>query len=146
MSFTIASCWLIFTFIEDIENDLSGLNTNKIRKLNCQTLKKRFCKIIQQFCMIEQLSARKTNLNNVLIDIPFYFNFSCRFINHFNNIYEFLILGYFVWSLSTICCTLFLLVALLVWSVLTFAFRVHIFSIYSMASCSHNQTPIQSRF
>lgn len=59
--FAIASCWLIFTFIEDIESDLSGLNTSKIRKINSQTLKKRFCKIVRQFCKIEELSARKTN-------------------------------------------------------------------------------------
>lgn len=73
--------------------------------------------------------------------------YSCRFINHFNNIYEFIIFFYFVWSLSTICCTLFLLVTLLVWRVLLIDFCVFInlssIYLYNSLQSQPNPNPIE---
>lgn len=56
MSFMVGACWLIITFVKDIGNDLYELNTKQARKINREKFKKRFCNIIRQFCVIEQLS------------------------------------------------------------------------------------------
>lgn len=120
MCFVIASCYLIATFLTDIKSDLSGLNASKTRKMNCQKLEKRLSNIIRQFCSIEQLSKSYRSRNKLLCwntkfqNYHFYMISTFRFIISLNNIYEFIIFGYFVWSLTTIGATLFLLNTLLV--------------------------------
>lgn len=110
MCLLISSCWLIKTFTTDVKADLSRLT----HKINDQKLKKRLSSIVQQFCTIEQLSDKwilwATNLRIFFISL----RLPCRFIIHFNNIYEFIIFGYFAWSLTSMGAALFLLVTILV--------------------------------
>lgn len=106
--FMIGSCWLTITFIKDIQNDLSALNVTKRRRINGQKLRKRFCNIVRQFCEIEQLSDREFSLQ--LTNQPIVF-MRYRFISGVNHIYEFMIFGYFIWTLLSISSVLFVLLA-----------------------------------
>lgn len=93
-------CWMLLALVEDMGEDLRSLNN-----IDCgpAELKRKFYDIIQFHSTIMQLSQ-------ILV---VYFNstckkllFSIRFAYDFSYIYEIIITGYYLWSVSTICSTL----------------------------------------
>lgn len=83
--FLIGSCWLIGSFLKDLRNDVL-IHLNRVEKMRSQ---RNAAKLVEHFHDIIQDHS----------DVK-------RFVSEFKSIYEFIILGTFIWSLVTVCCTL----------------------------------------
>lgn len=113
----IGSCWLFRAFIEDITSVLHVFDAEKIQNGNHTKNKERFCKIIQLYSDVKELS------DEYYIQLEFrsthnftlHFNLIIvRFVIYFNQIYEFLVFIFIGWSLLAICSILIVLNAELV--------------------------------
>lgn len=56
ISFLIGSCWLIVSFVNDITNDLPLLNVGGASNRN--EITKRFCRIVEFYMDVKQLSKK----------------------------------------------------------------------------------------
>lgn len=75
------SCWLSIEFVKDLILELRHLNAEKFKR-NDSDLKVHFYKIVQFYTDAKQL------------------------INEYNSIYQYTTLSVFLWSSSSICCSL----------------------------------------
>lgn len=105
MVFLIGSCWAIVSFVNDVTNDLPLLNVGGASNRN--EITKRFCRIVEFYLDVKQLSAlfqckRKASESNRSVWICYRF----RFVIEFNAANEFTTTGFFLWALLTISCNL----------------------------------------
>lgn len=104
---------MFISFAEDISSDLKQLKVDtKKSKENHLSLTKRFCNVVQLYADVKELSATY----GTVVDLKFNFLiiFLARLTNDFNTIYKCIIPGKFLWSLSTICVSLLVLLSELV--------------------------------
>lgn len=105
LCFLVGSIWLFIAFIEDISQELSMLDVDQ--KIDAKQTDKlqRFCHVIQLYSDVKQLSdgviSYDLRINNRICRPRFVF-FFFRLISQFNSIYEFVVLSFFLWTLSTI--------------------------------------------
>lgn len=112
IGFLIQSCRLLKTFVEDITKDVSRLiegsphSSDRRRPRTKEAMAASFAGVIQNHSTVKQLgfnlyvfvsffSAQAQN-------IAFYF----RFVDKFNDCYEFIIIDISLWANLTICSTL----------------------------------------
>lgn len=93
-------CWIIMAFIDDIKNDFHRLNGIK-RPVD---LKFKVNSINKFHSSVIQLSVISIIL--FMLEITCYVQFFTRFVHDFSDIYEIIIIGYYLWSITTICSTL----------------------------------------
>lgn len=67
-------------------------------------LKVKLCQIIQNHSLVKELSDELNTITIAKIFAHHYNHF--RFVDTFNDMYEFVIVAVFFWTLSTICCSL----------------------------------------
>lgn len=116
----VGLCWLIISFVEDVTNDLNALNIGQNTERSRRIMKERFCSIIQLHMELKQLSIAIRMDADSFIKLTrkgkrwltFFVFF--RFSDDFNGIFEFIILGFFLWTILSIYNTLFIFFALLV--------------------------------
>ena len=102
LAFMGGVCWLLIAFAEDIRKDIQNLNEERS---NNAVLKTKLKNVIEFHYTTKQLSVNlKISNENEINETSFVF----RLINDFSEIYEFIITGYYLWSISTIGCSLFL--------------------------------------
>lgn len=124
--FFVGSAWLIICLIKDITNDLSELNITGTSLHSRRELRERFCYIIQFYSDAKQLSvALKTfdyanNINIYNIRTNHFLSswnsiyFLHRFVDEFSQIYEFLLISFFLWSLLSIASSLLVILSQIV--------------------------------
>lgn len=116
---------MLLAFIEDIGDELSSLNYLKGSPVE---LKQKFHEIIQFHSTILQLSRTKNYFfQSNCIKMSF---FCSRFAYDFSYIYEIIIVGYYLWSVSTICSTLLVIRIEMVKSILFIIHSCMIYNIY----------------
>lgn len=119
MCFLIGSCWLFFSFANDLKTSLHPLNINsELKDVHKKLLIDNLHGVVLFFSDVKELSRKIYNQNDDFIHKverrKNFDSFLCRLINEFNAIYEFMILDLFLWSLLSISCTLMVFVAQLV--------------------------------
>lgn len=115
VSFFISSCWILSTIPKDIANDLTVLAEHKTP---CG-LRMKFYETITFYANAKQLS-KMIDLNfklNIFFETKTeFFRYVeqfvvCRFAIEFSDINEFIVTGVFLWTLSSMCCSLLVLQA-----------------------------------
>lgn len=137
--FLIGSCLVLVALVEGISNDLKLLDVSSAAKNareTCQVEQRvHFCKIVQHYADIKELSTKlrqsitwfKIRKVSWLTILSTFVLFLARLTSDFNGIYEYIITGTLLWSLSTICSSLLVVLSELVRLVVLILLWISIF-------------------
>lgn len=104
--FSVGSCWLFITIIQDITDDLTYLNCNEITDFNIQSKKAQLYNIVKFYLGAKQLSclAQRLLYLNFSFEIDNFLVF--RLMDEFNRVYENVISIGFFWTRIAISSSL----------------------------------------
>lgn len=106
LGFMLGACLLSIAFIEDIASKFNDLPPNEPETM---AVKKRFCNVIQLYSSVKELSDPLNQfIGREIIEICA-FAFSNRFMDLFNQMYEFMVFVTLAWCLASISCDFLLL-------------------------------------
>lgn len=109
LCFYIGSTWMLKSFVEDAANGFSHLNEAETSHRNSKKMKTHFNDIVQLYADAKELSEWQIH-QLFQIHLNLMWN-TFRCVNEFSDIYEFIILGIFLWCTTTICSSLLVLQA-----------------------------------
>lgn len=101
----IGSCWCTVAFVKDISTDISRLRNVEITNLNDKKLTERICNFVGFHADVEELSIGDSWwIFEIWLKWKWIQYF--RLIGEFNDIYEFIVFGTFLFGLVTIASSL----------------------------------------